>query len=311
MALNVRGVALVIASAVVMLAVGGSAVARAASNGMLAVELLDEFCGERDCFPSAHGVVLIRPDGSGARQLAPERAGDPQFSSDGRLLAVTVNRGKDQRVAVGRADGRHLRYLTPEGSRIAGMDWAPARHELIVAVYRRAPDSEVQAGPTRLVRVRADGTQRRVVALGHDPVWSPDARWIAFLKDEDDYSRLWVMRADGSGQRALLRHRVVWQIERWSSSGRRVIVTQSASGDGDSGWSAVDVRAGNSIPVSRQPRWLRSPDGRLRASASDEYQGSGVFVSRSDGSHRRQIMGPAQRWHVDEYRIGDWQPLAS
>lgn len=303
MTVSVRSVALVIASAAVMLALGGFSAARAASNGMLAVELLNEHCGELDCFVSAHGVVLIRPDGTGARRLAPERAGDPQFSSDGQLLAITVRRADRQRVAVGRADGRHLRYVTPDGLGMEGMDWAPARHELIVAVY------EDPAAPARLVRVRADGTQRRVVALGSHPVWSPDGRWIAFLRQEGDDSRLWVMRPDGSGQRELLRHRVVWQIERWSISGERIIVRQSASVDGDSGWSAVDVHTGNSTPASRPPNWLRSPDGRLRASASDEYQGSGVYVSRIDGSHRRQVMGPAQRWHVDEYRIGDWQRL--
>src|SRR3989442_3566428 len=35
------------------------------------------------------------------------------------------------------------------------------------------------------------------------PVWSPDGEWIAFLSVRGTDLGLWVMRADGSGQRRL------------------------------------------------------------------------------------------------------------
>ena len=50
--------------------------------------------------------------------------------------------------------------------------------------------------------MNADGSEvRRLAKDGAQPVWSPDGRKIAFEKQSDIY----VMNADGSGQRNLTR----------------------------------------------------------------------------------------------------------
>lgn len=62
------------------------------------------------------------------------------------------------------------------------------------------------AAPTKtyVYRVGSDGTRRkRLTEEGNelDPRWSPDHRRIAFLKEKGALRTLWVMQADGSGER--------------------------------------------------------------------------------------------------------------
>jgi dipeptidyl aminopeptidase/acylaminoacyl peptidase len=46
------------------------------------------------------------------------------------------------------------------------------------------------------------------------PAWSPDGRWIAYLKRVDGVTQLWRARADGSGAAAITRSAV--DVERWA-----------------------------------------------------------------------------------------------
>jgi Tol biopolymer transport system component len=73
--------------------------------------------------------------------------------------------------------------------------------------------------------MNADGSgQRRLTPRGSDlraglddqdrrPSWSPDGRRIAFVSERDGNNEVYVMNADGSGQRNLTRTRG-WH-ERW------------------------------------------------------------------------------------------------
>lgn len=57
--------------------------------------------------------------------------------------------------------------------------------------------------------IDADGTGLTNLGRGHRPSWSPDGRWIAFMRTEDDgeqftSSDLFAVRADGSGETVAL-----------------------------------------------------------------------------------------------------------
>ena len=48
-----------------------------------------------------------------------------------------------------------------------------------------------------------DGRMARLAAAEVAPAWSPDGRKIAFVSDRDGTYEVYVMNADGSGQRRL------------------------------------------------------------------------------------------------------------
>jgi dipeptidyl aminopeptidase/acylaminoacyl peptidase len=110
------------------------------------------------------GLALVRPDGSGFRQLT-RLGGDPSWSPDGRRIAFTqlagpgdifteMDGGSERGISLIDRDGSHLNRLT-----------------------------------TR----RGD----------RDPAWSPSGSYIAFTRGIDP-SALWIMRSDGTGQRLLV-----------------------------------------------------------------------------------------------------------
>src|SRR3546814_15613572 len=53
------------------------------------------------------------------------------------------------------------------------------------------------------------------------PAWSPDGRWIAYLKQERSITQLWRARADGSGAEPVTHSPV--DVESWTWSGDHLI----------------------------------------------------------------------------------------
>ncbi|MDX6622483.1 MAG: TolB protein [Solirubrobacterales bacterium] len=129
-------------------------------------------------------ICSIRPDGSHRRDLTPrfeggDRAYDPDFSPDGRLIAFSIGPGTASDVFTMRANGSRFGALTNRGPRggrrfprARGYDnpaFAPAGGVLI-AVAR----SGVRP---RFVRIPLNGDRRpenlEAAVLGRSPVWAP------------------------------------------------------------------------------------------------------------------------------------------
>jgi Tol biopolymer transport system component len=138
----------------------------------------------------------------------------------------------------------------------------------------------VDCGKGEIAVVDADGTHLRV--LTHDnvtevsPRWSPDHRQIAFIKPRaHTSSQIWVMNADGSNQRVVVRSASAHQLYGedvvpsldWSPTGRQIVFSAfTGSNGGRTQLYLASVRTGH---VSRltyaatgatDPVW--SPDGR-------------------------------------------------
>jgi len=67
--------------------------------------------------------------------------------------------------------------------------------------------------------MRADGSGQRALTRGGTPVWSPDGRAIAFTSNRDGNSEIYVMNADGSGQQNVSENPLEDTEPAWSSSG--------------------------------------------------------------------------------------------
>ncbi len=75
----------------------------------------------------------------------------------------------------------------------------------------------------------ADGSNLRRLVPGDDPVWSPDGARIAFSRTSDDGSTgIWVVNADGSGERRLTANPQGADEEpSWSPDGRTIVFARS------------------------------------------------------------------------------------
>jgi Tol biopolymer transport system component len=177
----------------------------------------------------ANGVpqIFVLEDGR-ARQLTqlPGGAMEPTWSPDGSQIAFAARsregeeEGNDTDIFVMDADGSNVRRLagtpadegqpdwSPDGSRIAfnsrleiSYPSSLARREIWVVFVH---DGEL----TPLVRAEEQWS-------GGDPAWSPDGQWIAYTRfpaccpfnDLMHSAPLWVMRSDGTEQRALSQER--------------------------------------------------------------------------------------------------------
>ena len=172
---------------------------------------LGAFFTDRESRP-AH-LIMIRGDGSGRRDLTsgPLNSGFPSWSPDGKRIAYRVwsrdERGlrilnmEDDSVTKLTTDNDNFPMWSPKGDRIG---------------FTRAGKNAFD-----IFTVKPDGTDVRQLtdAPGNDAhsAWSPDGRYILFsssrlgFRDEaplydgapQPYSELFVMNADGSGQRPI------------------------------------------------------------------------------------------------------------
>jgi len=139
-----------------------------------------------------------------------------------------------------------------------------------------------RTGVFQIYSIRADGTQlgqlTRGKAADTAPRFSPDGRRIVFSRSPKQYMYdLWVMNADGSGQRRLA---AGGSAPAWSPDSRR-IAHVTATGR----LAIQDVDSRRTITISGRnvnPYW--SPNGRLIAFAHQVGDRGDLAVARSDGS---------------------------
>jgi Tol biopolymer transport system component len=165
---------------------------------------------EADCPPKVqqdkkYGILIRRRDG---RTRVVTRMGwDPVWSPDGKLILYTDLR--DGSLDAIKPDGGNARPVVRR-SAFGGHDWSPDGRRIVFS-SGSGEDSYIGV-------VRRDGTGfRRVVGNGEAPAYSPDGRWIVFVRPDHrnfDQRRcndtsgqsLWAVAA-GGGQARMLRYR--------------------------------------------------------------------------------------------------------
>jgi Tol biopolymer transport system component len=172
--------------------------------------------GSRSASGPYRDVYVMNADGTDQRNLthtqeAEEWAGD--WSPDGRTITFAAYDGQSNRIFLINADGSGKRALTDEIPPETFMSWSPDGRKI---AFFDAGIFVVNADGSGLHRLA------RNVAFQGGPTWSPDGQKLIFVRLRHPWdpgpatgeppppspppaADLWVMNADGSGQRNLTR----------------------------------------------------------------------------------------------------------
>ena len=164
------------------------------------------------------------------------------------------------------------------------------------------------------------GRKLRRVTRGYDiaPAWSPDGRRVAFLRGDrksfvsDNYKGIYVVNADGSGLRLLLR----------SSKSMRKLSSPSWSPDGtrlafgyDGAIGVVNADGTGARPLLadshgrelQEPEW--SPDGKTLVFADSDVSEGMSVLDLTTGQQRRvtRVCSATPDWSPDGRRLACWR----
>jgi len=146
-----------------------------------------------------------------------------------------------------------------------------------------------------------------------DPTYSPDGATIAFRRGDDNLRQLWLMSADGSGQRPLLTADPNNFDSRpnFTSDGQRILFDRFDSGTLDSifsiapnGTGLMDLTKTTAPRSSLEPS--PSPDGHSFAFAACNAGDCKIAIANADGSGQTDITSNPSS---SDARDPDWQDI--
>ena len=181
---------------------------------------------------------VMNADGSGQKNLLPHKTffeESPRYSFDGKKIAWTSTRNKNQDIWLMDADGANPKALTNDLAIDNAPTWSPDGKQLAFTSAR--------AGNLDIWVMNADGSgQKRLTTdpkMDYWPAWSPDGKKIAFTSNRDGNYEIYLMNPDGTGQQNLTRHPGNDNYATWSPDSRRLAWISNR--DGEYGIYVIDL----------------------------------------------------------------------
>ncbi|HOE26282.1 MAG: PD40 domain-containing protein [Candidatus Aureabacteria bacterium] len=217
----------------------------------------------------------------------------PRWSPDGKEIAFYSDRDGTRRLYLMDAAGGNVRRLTGALPVQEDPTWSPDGRRLC---FWGRHDAK---GPENLYLIRRDGTEMTNLTRSRKgtrrvPAWSPDGSRIAFTSNRYLNHQVYLIGADGAGERRLTGNPRGACRPRWSPDGKRI-----AYSDGGYGvrknvdiWE-MDPDGERKIRLSKgegndyDPAY--APDGRWIIFASDRTGCYELYLMRRDGSDETRL----------------------
>jgi TolB protein len=162
-----------------------------------------------------------------------------------------------------------------------------------------------ESGDLCVVRSDGSGLRRLAHGSGHSLIrggvaWSPDGSRIAFVRGQAfDRAGVWVMDADGSGQRLVTRSEKALGPGLAWSPGPQLVFSNLERGDvlallavnADGSGLRHVTPAGKPVTLDEQPAW--APDGRIYFDREDA-DSSALYSVKADGSGLTRVTAAPQ-----------------
>jgi TolB protein len=271
-------------------------------------------------------VFLVDPTTGDATNLTRSPDSEdryPCWSPDGKGFAFTSNRDGGFNLYTGDLHGSHVRRLTDLN--------APAVAYMLSWVGDRIVFG-LHDARARIASVKAVGGGLEILGPGHDPVLSPGGTRIAFTGEAKGGVTVFVMDADGSHRRQVVKEANAWGavLPDWSPDGKKLVYAfKVADGlelftvdaDGPAAPRQLTRLSGVSTPAAWSPdgRWIsfrhtdeaywRDPE-RMRQIYRDKPSAKRpVWVVRADGTGAHVVECLRYQCAMDGSRAA-WRPLA-
>ncbi|MGK7346243.1 MAG: Tol-Pal system beta propeller repeat protein TolB [Candidatus Nitrospinota bacterium M3_3B_026] len=147
-------------------------------------------------------IYICDADGSNVRKITRWRSIEtsPSWSPDGKRIAFTSDMSGSPQIYTMNIDGTGRKRLTFKGGYNDGAAWSPKGAHI---AYTSLLDGKFNIA---VINVRESSDTRQLTSgagTNEAPSWSPDGRNIAFSSNRAGSRQIYIMKADGSGQRRI------------------------------------------------------------------------------------------------------------